>query len=390
MIFYPEAEERDLVNQLTRIYATEFIRSLAHTMLGIYLPVYILDTGYTATGLSLFFILVFSFNAISSFLSISLFTRRMNLGLFTSLVFRGIFYFSIFLAIDWQIIAPIFGFAIGLYWSFIDLSLITLPRREESGLRIGILYMATQIAGIVGPVIGGFIITDFGYSNLFLMAAMLLIPTAILALLVGQLKTDFENPSTRFVKEYFKSNKDNRLLLIFIPLYGLITAQMWVYYPLLLRQWGQTEFGMGIIQTTVGILVAVTLVGAGKLFDLNRGRHVIISSLFMQTISLLMLGIAWNVEVFTVAGWMVSLASSLMTSPFWATIARTTETRFYPSLIIMVTSLLNSGRVVAFIVFEPLLAGGNLMLIYFIVAGITLVGLLVAFNFSDYFYSAKN
>lgn len=379
-----------MVNQLTRIYATEFIRSLAHTMLGIYLPIYILDTGSTPTGLSLFFVLVFSFNAISSFLSLTLFKKRMSLGLFVSLVFRGVFYFSIFLAMDWQIIAPIFGFAVGLYWSFIDLSLIALPKREESGLRIGILYMAMQIAGIIGPIIGGFIITDFGYSNLFLMAVALLMPTAVLALSVGQLKTDFEIPSARFVKEYFKNSRDNRLLLVFVPLYGLITAQMWVYYPLLLRQWGQTELGMGIIQTTVGIFVAVTLIGAGKLFDLNRGRHVIISSLLMQTVSLLMLGIAWTVEIFTVAGWVVSLASSLMTSPFWATIAGTTEKRFYPSLVIMVTSLLNSGRVAAFIMFEPLLARGDLALIYFIVAGIALVGLLVAFNFSGYFYSAKN
>jgi len=368
----------------------EFIRSLAHTMLGIYLPIYILDTGSTTTELSLFFILVFTFNAISSFLSLNIFRKRMNLGLFVSLVLRGIFYFSLFWAINWHVIAPIFGFAVGLYWALIDLSLITLPRREESGLRIGILYMLMQIAGIIGPMIGGFIITDFGYSNLFLTATVLLMPTAFLALLVGRLKTDFEIPSARFVKEYYGSSRDNRLLLVFVPVYGLITAQMWVYYPLLLRQWGQTELGMGIIQTIVGILVSVTLVGAGKLFDLNRGRYVIISSLLLQTISLLMLGVAWNVESFTVAGWMVSVASSLMASPFWATIAGTTEKRFYPSLVILVTALLNSGRVVAFVLFAPLLASGNLMLIYFVIAGITLVGLVIALNFSDYFYSAKN
>ncbi|MFX1598306.1 MAG: MFS transporter [Promethearchaeota archaeon] len=379
-----------MVDQLTRIYAMEFIRSLAHTMLGIYLPIYILDTGSTTTELSLFFALVFTFNAISSFLSLSIFRKRMGLGLFVSLIFRGVFYFSLFWAINWHVIAPIFGFGVGLYWSFIDLSLITLPRKEESGLRIGILYMLMQIAGIIGPIIGGFIITDFGYSNLFLTATALLVPTAFLALLVGRLKTDFEIPSARFVKEYYGNSRDNRLLLVFVPLYGLITAQMWVYYPLLLRQWGQTELGMGIIQTIVGILVALTLVGAGKLFDLNRGRHVIISSLVLQTISLLLLGVAWNVEVFTVAGWMVSVASSLMASPFWATIAGTAEKRFYPSLVILVSALLNSGRVVAFVLFAPLLASGNLMVIYFVIAGVTLVGLVIALNLSGYFYSARN
>ncbi|MFX0097683.1 MAG: MFS transporter [Candidatus Hodarchaeota archaeon] len=379
-----------MVDQLSRIYAMEFIRSLAHTMLGIYLPIYILDTGSTTTELSLFFISVFTFNAISAFLSLSVFRRRMGVGLFVSLIFRGTFYFSLFWAINWHVIAPIFGFGVGLYWSLIDLSLITLPRKEESGLRIGILYMLMQIAGIIGPMIGGFIITDFGYSNLFLIAALILVPTAFLALLVGKLKTDFEIPSARFVKEYYRNSKDNRLLFVFIPIYGLITAQMWVYYPLLLRQWGQTELGMGIIQTIVGILVALTLVGAGKLFDLNRGRYVIISSLLLQMISLLLLGVAWNVEAFTVAGWMVSVASSLMASPFWATIAGTTEKRFYPSLVILVSALLNSGRVVAFVSFSPLLASGNLMVIYFVIAGVALVGLVIALNFSGHFYSARN
>jgi len=364
-------------NQLNRIYLTEVFRSISHSSLGLFLPIFLVSIGTTPTELSLFFITLFSVVYISGIIGIIFFHKKANLVIIASMFFRGFFYYLLFIYASWQPLAIIFGIAIGLYWYIIDLSLIYIPKNKK-GLRIGIFYGLMSLASIIGPILGGFVIASFGYNSLFLFVIILLIPTIISAYFIGKFKWEFKPIKLQAIKNLLKK-KHIKIILFFVPIYGIIFMQSIFYYPLLLHQYVGTELGMGIIQTVINVLVAVSYLLAGKIFDLQKGKFILILSMMIIGVSLIGISVSPTIETFTVSSWISNFGFALIASPFWAMIGASVNKEDLASLVILTNLFLVSGRVIAVIFLNPLLVANNFGLIYLILGSLAFVGMICAF-----------
>jgi MFS family permease len=375
-------------NQLNKLYIAEVFRSLAHSSLGIFLPIFILTTGASLSDLSFFYITMFSIGYISGSIAITFFSRKANFVMFISMIFRGLFYFSLYLYTSWHIFAITFGIAIGLYWYIIDLSLLYLPKNQR-GLKIGLFYGLTYAASIIGPIFGGYIISFFGYSSLFIYVIILLIPTSITVYLVGKYNWNFNPVKFEFFKKFLK-NREGKIFLIFVPIYGIIFVQSIFYYPLLLNQFTGSELGMGVIQTIINILVAVSFLFAGKIFDLKKGRLILIPAVFIVGFALIGIGFSTTIEIFTAFSWLSSFGFALVASPFWAIIGSSTSKKNLANIIVFTNLLLVLGRVIAILLLEPFLAVGNYQFIYISIGALALFGTLIAFLFPNKLFTEVN
>ncbi|MEM2109322.1 MAG: hypothetical protein QW327_02415 [Candidatus Odinarchaeota archaeon] len=376
------------MNTLNRIYLTEVFRSISHSSIAIFLPIFLLKTGLNVAELSAFYIVMFAFNILSSVLSLLFFMNKGNILMALSLLVRGLFYYSLYSYLNWHILALTFGLAIGLYWSVMDLAIIYIPK-ENRGFKIGILYGLMNTASMIGPIIGGFIISYIGYSELFFTAILLLIPALLSALLIGRFNWDFKQVDFSFLKKYF-NNKLGLIIILFTLIYGVISVPSWIYQPILLNRFAGTEFNMGIIQTIVNLLVSISYIAAGRFFDLNRARIILISALFIEGASMIIMGISTSIEIFTLGSWASSFGIALTAAPFFGLLSRTMSKDKYNSLIFFTSIALGGSRLITIAVLEPLLILGDLTLIFIILGVIIWIGFATAFLLPKDLFNNKN
>ncbi|MHA1334034.1 MAG: hypothetical protein ACTSPL_08200 [Candidatus Odinarchaeia archaeon] len=355
-------------------------------MIGIYLPVYLLLSECTLVEISLFYTLLFSVGILTTFILMLRFVRHINISMAIAFIFRGLFYLSLYFGWHWIIMGILFGLAVGLYWPFVDLTLITLPKHKNAGFRISILYGLSQIASIFGPMLGGFAIVSVSYQFLFIFISVMLIPAEVVALKMGKLNYNYEKPSLDFYREYCRTNPHSKVLFIFSPLYGIIYMQSWVYYPLILRLFSDTEFSMGIIQTVINFLVVLSFLAAGRLFDLKRGRIIIVTALALEMISMLIIAYSFNIEMFTVGGWISLFGFSLMAAPYWAIVKSAVEQKHYPALVLLTGCLISVSRILFLLLVIPLFVSFGFTEIYLIISILVFLGLIAMLLFTSELY----
>lgn len=376
------------MDKLNRIYITEVFRSISHSSLSIFLPIFLLKTGLNVLELSFFYIVMFSSSIIISLLSLLFFMKKGNLLMVTSLFMRGVFYYSLYAFLNWHILAIAFGLAIGLYWSVVDLALIYLPKKRW-GLKIGILYSLMNTASMLGPIIGGAVVSYLGYTELFLTALFLLIPAVASALLIGDFGWQFKKIDSSFLINYFKSRAGIILLLV-TPIYGVISVPGWIYQPLLLNQYAGSEFNMGIIQTLINLLVSISYLAAGKLFDLNKARSILILALFIEGVSMVTIGFSQSIEVYTAGSWLASFGAALIAAPFWGVISRTAFKENYNAIIFFTIIALGGSRIISLALLAPLLASGDIQTIFVILAVVIWAGTVLALFIPKHFFDNRN
>ncbi|WEU40576.1 MAG: hypothetical protein OdinLCB4_001195 [Candidatus Odinarchaeum yellowstonii] len=376
------------MDTLNRLYLTEIFRSISHSAIGIFLPIYLLKTGLNLSELSLFFIIMFAFNILSAALSLLFLMNKGPILMALSLLVRGFFYYSLFAYLDWHIIALVFGLAIGLYWSVMDLAIIYFPKSNR-GFKIGMLYSLMNTASMLGPIIGGFVITYIGYGGLFIVSILLVIPAILSALLIGDINWDFKKIDFSVLKNYL-NNKKGLIILFFTLVYGMTSVPGWIYQPILLNQLAGTELNMGVIQTVVNILVSLSYIIAGRFFDRNRARVLLILALIIEGTSMIIIGFSTSIELFTVGSWLSSLGIALLAAPFWGVLSKSVSKEKFNVLIFFTSIALGGVRMISIALLEPLLIIGNLMLIFNIIGVIIFLGLIAAYLLPKELFNNKS
>lgn len=105
---------------------------------------------------------------------------------------------------------------------------------------------AIALGGIPGPVLGGVIITLFGYSLVFLTSLILFIVSTILVLPISPIPTTKEERAQQRSWDFFK----NRVFIVLTLFWFTVGTMFWIanmFVPLFLfDRWGLTEAQIGV------------------------------------------------------------------------------------------------------------------------------------------------
>lgn len=173
-------------------YASISIFTFANSMVGIFIPLYLFEKGYSLSFIILFFVLVqFSrliFLPISAWLSSTMGAKKV-IGF--SFVGSIIFYLVLdkigYLSNGFYLGALIYGAVLAFHFLPLFVHLSRMSPNNNRGKILGKLNIYLAIAGASGPILGGIIISSYGFSAGFLAVIVLLVPAILLLLLTPEI-----------------------------------------------------------------------------------------------------------------------------------------------------------------------------------------------------------
>lgn len=167
-------------DELSEIYISMVFRSLALGLIGIFIPVFLIKTGYGLSGVVVFYIMYFAFRTVWDVAAGYVVARlgpKHTILLSYILQIAAAAAFMTLQTLHWPLIVPAFLWASSIshfHVAFhVDFSKVKHP--EHGGKEIGYVHMMERIGGAIGPFVGGILATLVGPQMLFMIAIIVLL-----------------------------------------------------------------------------------------------------------------------------------------------------------------------------------------------------------------------
>jgi YQGE family putative transporter len=253
------------------VYLGDLFRRLATSLIGLYIPIYIFkETGNLAN--IAFYYFIYAFIGFISNYPGALLVRKIGVDWSVALgtFFRGLFILFLIFASNNKIFFWLSAFFFGLcqpfdwlpyYYAIARVSFI----KRVYGRIASLSTLVAKLSGILGPIIGGIIITNLGFLWLYVIAACVLIFAAVIPFF-----DDFEKKGMYVNgKELIKSIRDPGFAKHFfaytLEMFDLI-ANMILWPVFLLMAVGTVEKS-GLLQTASLLLGMVITYFTGRFVD---------------------------------------------------------------------------------------------------------------------------
>jgi len=170
--------------EMNELYLSVAIRSFAISMIGVFVPIYLLQIGYQLQEVFWFFIVVSLAQILLAIPSAHIASR---FGFKHSILFSvlplilsiaGFYYLEQF---DWlyYFVAVLVGFAGDLYWISYHIDFSLFSDRDHRGREVGMAHIATLLFHVLGPIMGGYLLARTGFNILFASVSLLLVISAV-------------------------------------------------------------------------------------------------------------------------------------------------------------------------------------------------------------------
>ena len=175
---------------LAAIYTMHSIQGFAFSLIGIFIPIYLLTIGYSVAQVLIYFIVYYGLVAAFSFLAIFIASR---IGLERTILCRFPFTFTYLIllyllpqyAIPLFLIAVFAGLECALYWIPLHILFARNTQSESVGSSTGKLFAFPQIASIAGPFLGGLIAAVLGFPYLIGLVSIVMLFSVLPLLNLG-------------------------------------------------------------------------------------------------------------------------------------------------------------------------------------------------------------
>ena len=243
------------------IYLSEAIKTSGISMISvfetIYLYLYFQERGFSSpvSMLFLFFAVFFLFFALLSPLGAYL-SARFGFHKIALVSSFFLFFYFIFLFLlpkhPWLLIPALASIILrsALFWPGFHLLFATSSTKEKRGNAFGNLTITTAIASVGGPILGGFIVTHFGYQALFMFSLPLIIISATPLFLVKNAKEFVHEEMSKTFKR-LKSKSELQA--------GIAFATSGAEDEANLRLWPLFLFFIAISYSAMGIIVSLAI-----------------------------------------------------------------------------------------------------------------------------------
>lgn len=265
------------------------IQGFAFSLIGIFIPIYIIIIGYPVSTAIWYYIFHYSFLLFFSFFAL---TIARKIGLIQTIILRTPFLFIslilLYLLESTQIpiilIAFFSGLESALYWMPSHIIFSRNTNSKDIGSQTGKLFALPQIAGIAGPTIGGIIFARTGDFRILLGIVFFVIIISIIPLLILKYKNNgFYNKPDKLKlsngKKLFKKYKKYFFLEIFDNMAEEVESIIW---PIFVYLSLSSIESVGYIGTIAGLCGAIFTLIIGKFSDkFNKKKLIKIASILL-------------------------------------------------------------------------------------------------------------
>jgi MFS family permease len=230
---------------------------------GSFLPIYFRDMGLSVAqiiAILLFTFIILGFLPVMLLRSLKNFERLTSLGIFATLLF----FIALILIRNPIILGLAQGVSLATFWPSFNLLQFRLGEARVRARTISLLStIIPSLASIVGPVTGGLIIEQLGFTFLFATSIVMY----LIAFLLSTRMT-YQSEMRKFTLP------KSRMFAIFFATFIIsgLTESYWLAYPFFVYNISGTVLNMGLVLTTTGFFVVGITFSVNWVSDVKRTR----------------------------------------------------------------------------------------------------------------------
>lgn len=265
-------------DELQEIYISLLFRSFALGIIGIFIPVFLLQQGFGFHGVASFFVFFFGarvFADVASGFLVARFGPKHTILLsYASLIAASMLLaYNQSLGIPLAVPALLWGASSSLFFIAFHVDFSKIKHSNHGGKEIGYVNIMERIGGVIGPLIGGFVASAFGGRYIFVLAALFFIAGSWPLLLSKEptrthQKLDFKNFNVGAIKHQL-------MIHVFFAVEHSVNVALWPVYLTLFVFAGAAYAEIGALASLgflMSVLVALTF---GKFVDAKKGGLVL-------------------------------------------------------------------------------------------------------------------
>ncbi len=290
--------------ELNELYVSIAIRRFAVSMILIFIPIYLLNLGYSLSQIFFFFIVISISHAIFTIPAGKISSK---FGLKHAMLFSIpllIVFYALLYTLDtynWPLtlLAVIFGIKHALFWVAYHVDFAKFSKKKHRGKEVSFVRILTSLVTVIGPLVGGLILAVFGFHILLVIVSLLLFASAIPLFI----SSDIHERAISFsIKRIFTEHK-LRDAVSFIG-HGIDFSVGNVVWPIFLFFFVLDSFvGIGLATTLALLFSLLSALVVRKFSEIKRKQMLRIGSLINSLV--------WFIKTFVRTGLEVFLLESL-------------------------------------------------------------------------------
>lgn len=263
--------------QTKELFVSNIIINLGLAMVLIFEPIYLYQLGYKIYQIVLFYLAVY----VLYFFSLPLGAKFANKygyenGMFLGSILYIPFYLSLFLITKFSfmfVVAIIFYVLQKMfYWPAFHGNFSHNSVNREEGREISSSSISSSLMFIFGPIIGGVIITYFGFSVLFIIASMLFLLSNIPMLLT---KESFTKRNFKYSFIFTDLFKKSNLRNLFSTIGYAEELMLMVFWPIFMIVIIDSYEKIGLLSGISSLIMLIATLYIGKICD-KRDKKIVL------------------------------------------------------------------------------------------------------------------
>jgi MFS family permease len=300
--FFPE----HINQQMREFYVSSSIFDFGVAMAAIFEPIYLWSIGWKLSGIIMFYMAAYAFYfAVMPLGARFARMRGYEHSIALSTPFLVLYFLSLYSIPRGPIFVVMAAVSFGLfrmfYWPGVRSTLVNYISENESGRVLSWLNALSLAAAIVGPIIGGIILQQFGFAVLFMIVSAIILLSNVPMLITPE---KFEPHDLGYVDAYKRLLRPEfRKTIVAHFAYGeeLISDILWPIFIILVVP---SYIGVGAVATVGGVIAIVAIIAIGRMTDEHHRHPIMHAGVFMTAIS-------WITRIMAVSPFGIVVCQSL-------------------------------------------------------------------------------
>lgn len=267
--------------ELDELYFSIFIKTLARSLVLIFIPIYLVSRGFSIRFIALFYLLEFIGMAVATPLGLWLNSR---IGVKKTMIIADVLFVVYMLAVNaigevnWYFLVPtmIFALSSGLFWAAYHVDFTTNADHRAEGKEISFVKSVIVLGSALGPFFGSLVIVGASFTTSFIVASVMVLISAIPLLMTP----DFKTPRPKFSWSRLKHADDAPKARSYIA-FGIMQLTNETFWPLFIFVVLKSVLDVGLVFSLTALLIVVVLIWFGRRVD-RRPRQSLIAGVWLH------------------------------------------------------------------------------------------------------------
>ncbi|MCC7543550.1 MFS transporter [bacterium] len=260
--------------ELDELYIATFLKTLARSLVLVFIPIYLLTIGFSVRFIALFYLIEFIGMLIATPVGLVL---NHKLGVkktmaAADILFIGyMFSVSVLKQVGGYLVLPtlLFAFAAGLFWAAYHVDFTKSVDRQAEGREISLTKAVVILASALGPLAGSLVIVSSSFASSFYVAAVM----TVLAILPLFMTKDIKTPKPQFSWRRLKRADVAEKGWAYVA-FGAMQIATETFWPLYIYLALKSVVEVGAVFTVTSLMMIGVVVWFGRRVDRNPKKAI--------------------------------------------------------------------------------------------------------------------